>query len=98
MQIQENLAHLKEDIELRGLSANTLKSYTSYVRKFLEFTNKPVETLDEKDVRNYLNLPALDKISIYKHSQLIQCSYAVFLCGDTEPHDELFTAATLQET
>lgn len=49
------LEKMKEDICLRGLSENTLKQYLDNARLFLEFTNKPVQALDEQDIRNYLN-------------------------------------------
>jgi len=39
---------------LRGLSKNTLESYTLNARIFLEYCNRPVEQLNEYDIRNFL--------------------------------------------
>jgi len=55
IQMQKVLEKMKEDICLRGLSENTLKQYVDNARLFLEFTNKPVQGLDEQDIRTYLN-------------------------------------------
>lgn len=55
--MQDYRTHLKKleiDIRLRGLSANTLDAYTNNVRIFLEHTQKPVEQIDELDIRAYL--------------------------------------------
>lgn len=51
---EQVLTRLKEDILLRGLSKNTLESYTIHVRIFLEYCNRPVEQLDVEDIRNFL--------------------------------------------
>ncbi|SFR17936.1 hypothetical protein SAMN05660706_1511, partial [Desulfoscipio geothermicus DSM 3669] len=37
------LLRMKEDILLRGLSKNTLESYTINARIFLDYCNRPVE-------------------------------------------------------
>lgn len=51
---EQVLSRLREDILLRGLSKNTLESYTMHVRIFLEYCNRPVEQLDVEDIRNFL--------------------------------------------
>lgn len=51
---KQNLARMKQDIELRGMAANTLDCYLRYVRIFLEHAERPVEELDETDVRDFL--------------------------------------------
>lgn len=48
------LSRLRQDILLRGLSKNTLESYTLNARIFLEYCNRPVEQLDVDDIRNFL--------------------------------------------
>lgn len=48
------LSRLREDILLRGLSKNTLESYSIHARIFLEYCNRPVEQLDVEDIRNFL--------------------------------------------
>ncbi|WP_006524237.1 phage integrase N-terminal SAM-like domain-containing protein [Desulfoscipio gibsoniae] len=51
---EQVLLRMKEDILLRGLSKNTLESYTLNARIFLEHCNRPVEQLNEYDIRNFL--------------------------------------------
>ena len=48
------LLRMKEDIILRGLSKNTLESYILNARIFLDYCNRPVEQLNEHDIRNFL--------------------------------------------
>ncbi len=50
---EQILQRMKEDIQLRGLSKNTLESYTLNARIFLEYINRPEEQLDEYDIRNF---------------------------------------------
>jgi hypothetical protein len=47
---EQVLLRMKEDILLRGLSKNTLESYTLNARIFLEYCNRPVEQLNEYDI------------------------------------------------
>jgi site-specific recombinase XerD len=51
---EQILQRMKEDILLRGLSENTLESYTLNVRTFLEYCNRPAEQLNEHDIRKFL--------------------------------------------
>jgi len=51
---EQILLRMKEDILLRGLSKNTLDSYTLNARIFLEYCNRPTKQLDEHDIRNFL--------------------------------------------
>ncbi|AGL00119.1 tyrosine-type recombinase/integrase [Desulfoscipio gibsoniae] len=51
---EQVLLRMKKDILLRGLSKNTLESYTLNARIFLEYCNRPVEQLNEYDIRNFL--------------------------------------------
>ena len=51
---EQVLTRLREDILLRGLSKNTLVSYTTHARIFLEYCNRPVEQLDAEDIRSFL--------------------------------------------
>ena len=49
------LNRLAEDIRLRGLSQNTLESYTTHARIFLEFSSdRPIEQLNAEDIRRFL--------------------------------------------
>jgi site-specific recombinase XerD len=51
---QQILTRLTVDMQMRGLSENTQDIYHRYVRKFLEFSAKPVNELGEDDARAYL--------------------------------------------
>ena len=51
---EQVLSRLREDIQLRGLSKNTLDSYTTNVRIFLEYCNRPVDELGAEDIRQFL--------------------------------------------
>jgi site-specific recombinase XerD len=48
------IKRLKADIQLRGLSKSTFKTYTKQVELFLEQCGRPVEELSEIDVRKYI--------------------------------------------
>lgn len=48
------LAKLQTELKLRGFSPLTVRNYSFFVNKFIEKTNKPVEELNQEDVRNYL--------------------------------------------
>jgi integrase/recombinase XerD len=48
------LEQLEVDIRLRGLAENTLESYSTSVRIFLEYCNRPIEQLNEEDIRSFL--------------------------------------------
>lgn len=52
--IEQVLSRMKEDILLRGLSKNTLESYTLNARIFLEYCNRAPEQLNEHDIRKFL--------------------------------------------
>ena len=51
---EQVVTRMREDILLRGLSQNTLDSYTIKVRVFLNFCNRPINQLDEQDIRKFL--------------------------------------------
>lgn len=50
----EALEKMAEDIQLLNMSENTMRNYTRNVRSFLAFVQRPLEELDEIDVRNYI--------------------------------------------
>jgi integrase/recombinase XerD len=52
---EQVLLRMREDILLRGLSKNTLESYTLNARIFLDYSNSPVDQLDEEDIRKFLS-------------------------------------------
>jgi integrase/recombinase XerD len=51
----ESLEKLKSELRLRGFSPLTVRNYLFFVDKFLKRTNKPVEELNEDDVKAYLS-------------------------------------------
>jgi len=48
------LGKLHTELKLRGFSPLTVRNYSFFVDKFLKQTNKPVEQLNQEDVRTYL--------------------------------------------
>lgn len=58
---RQALQRLKADIQLRGLSGNTLDSYTTHVGIFLNHCKKPIEKLNEMDVRSFLGHLIVEK-------------------------------------
>lgn len=80
---EQVLSRLREDILLRGLSKNTLESYTIRARIFLEYCNRPVEQLDVDDIRNFLQYLIHEKKSspgtINIYSAAIRFLFAVTL-------------------
>jgi len=59
--MQNALTRLKADIQLRGLSTNTLESYMRNTKIFLEHCGKPIEELSEIDVRQFLGHLAIER-------------------------------------
>lgn len=51
---EEILECLKNDIKLRGLSQNTLEEYVHRVQVFMAYFERPVEQLDEADIKEFL--------------------------------------------
>jgi site-specific recombinase XerD len=58
---QQALTRLKADIQLRGLSRSTQRSYLTHVGIFLEDCKRPIEELDETDIRNFLGRLIVEK-------------------------------------
>lgn len=81
---KEVLQKMKADIRFRGLSESTIKNYTRNVKAFLKFcNNRPIEELDEMDVRRFLeHLITVKKLaprSVNQHSSAIRFFFAVGL-------------------
>lgn len=80
---EQILSRLSEDILLRGLSKNTLESYTIRARIFLEYCNRPAEHLDVDDIRNFLKYLIHEKKSspstVNIYSAAIRFLFAVTL-------------------
>jgi site-specific recombinase XerD len=80
---KQALEKMGYDIKLRNLSESTYKNYVQNVKRFLEFCNRPIEELDENDVRRFLqHLVDEGKIAprtINQHSSAIRFFFAVGL-------------------
>jgi site-specific recombinase XerD len=80
---EQVLSRLREDILLRGLSKNTLESYTMNVRIFLEYCNRPVEQLEVEEIRNFLwhllNEKKSSPMTVNSYSRAIHFLFAVTL-------------------
>jgi site-specific recombinase XerD len=61
------------EMQLRGYSSKTIVSYSKYLRRFLLFTDKPVETLLTEDVRCFLLFLVNKKLS----TSYINSAYSV---------------------
>jgi len=98
MQNKQYLRRLDADMRLRGLSGHTRDSYRIHVTKFLEYAKRPVEGLDESDVRDFLmHLIRENKIkavTINSYSASIRFFFAVILNRTIE----LPSNPTLQNT
>jgi len=58
---QQALQRMKADIQLRGLSINTHKSYMKHIEIFLNDCDKPIDELTEMDVRRFLGQLIVEK-------------------------------------
>jgi integrase/recombinase XerD len=80
---EQVLSRLREDILLRGLSKNTLDSYTLNARIFLAYCNRPVDELDVEDIRKFLQYLIHEKKSspgtVNTYSAAIRFLFAVTL-------------------
>ena len=80
---EQVLLRMREDIQLRGLSKNTQISYILNARIFLEYCNRPIAQLDEKDIRGFLyyliNEKKVKPQSVNTYSAAIRFLFAVTL-------------------
>ena len=49
------LPKLREDMQLRGFSKHTIRSYTERVTEYLSLLNKPLSATTEYDVRAFIS-------------------------------------------
>ena len=52
---------LKIELKLRGFSENTIKAYVRHNSRFLDYIKKPVDQVEEQDIKNYLAYLIADK-------------------------------------
>jgi site-specific recombinase XerD len=83
MQNKQYLRRLMVDMKLRGLSMHTQDSYRIHVTKFLEHVKRPVEELDETDVREFLihliRENKVQTVTVNSYSASIRFFFAVTL-------------------
>ncbi|MBF0205417.1 MAG: site-specific integrase [Oligoflexia bacterium] len=70
---------LKKELDLRGFSHSSKKSYIMAIKKFLQFVSKPSEDLDENDLKNFqyylLKIRNLNPKTINLHTSAILFFY-----------------------
>ena len=49
------LLKMEMDLELKGYSSQTIKCYTSHIKRFSDFHNKSPEFLGDDEIREYLH-------------------------------------------
>ena len=80
---QHALQRMKADLQLRGLAKNTFDSYMIHARIFLEHCDRPVEELNEMDVRQFLGRLIVEKKlspgTVNSYSAAIRFFFAVTL-------------------
>ncbi len=81
--IKQLLANFKTDMELRGLSNHTQRSYLLHVERFLRFRKQPVAEIEESEAREFLiKLMREDKVktvTINAYNAAIRLFFAVTL-------------------
>ena len=81
--MQQALQRMKADVQLRGLAKNTFDSYLSHAEIFLNFCNKPIDELNEMDVRRFLGHLIVEKKltpgTVNSYSAAIRFFFAVTL-------------------
>ena len=50
----KEIEKFKTELKLKGFSEQTLRNYLFFIEKFLIFTNKPIEQLNQDDAKSYL--------------------------------------------
>jgi len=55
IKMEYNLSSLKKELESRGVSTRTIKSYLYYNQKFLEFAGKIAKFVDRNDISSFLS-------------------------------------------
>lgn len=78
------LPKLREDMQLRGFSKHTIRSYTERVTDYLSLLNKPLSVTTEYDVRAFQlylqNVRHLTPGSVNVHMAAVRYLYEVTLC------------------
>ncbi len=51
---QDPMRKLEQELKIRGLSSKTIKAYLSYNKSFLDFVKKSPKSVNNKDIKRYL--------------------------------------------
>ena len=57
----DELEKLKLELDSRGFSPKTKKSYTFFIGGFLEYANKDIQEMTEEDIKRYLSHLTINK-------------------------------------
>ncbi len=57
----QKMKQLKTELKLRGFSKTTIKAYVYLNSRFLKFTKKPVDQINETDIKEYIGYLMADK-------------------------------------
>ena len=81
--MKQALLRMKADLQLRGSSGHTIESYLIHAKIFLRHCNRPVEELNEIDVRQFLGHLIVEKKlapgTVNSYSAAIRFFFAVTL-------------------
>jgi len=58
---KQALQRFRADLQMQDLSTHTRQSYINHVKEFLEFCNRPIEKVDEMDIRQFLGTLIVEK-------------------------------------
>lgn len=73
--MEELIRKMHRDMIIQNYSPKTVESYLWHAKEFIDFFSKPVESLNEDDIRDYLYHVKTDKQ--YSHSHLAQAFSAI---------------------
>ncbi|MCL1882201.1 MAG: site-specific integrase [Defluviitaleaceae bacterium] len=80
---EEVRARMAEDLRLRGLAAGTQEDYLMHATLFLSWANQPAESMDEENIRAYLNYLITEKklapATVNTYNAALRFLYAVTL-------------------
>lgn len=73
--MEELIRKMQRDMVIQNYSPRTVECYLWHVKDFIDFFSKPVESLNEENIRDYLYHVKTDKQ--YSHSNLAQAFSAI---------------------
>ena len=73
--MEELIRKMQRDMVIQDYSPRTVECYLWHAKAFIDFFSKPVDSLNEEDIRDYLYHVKTDKQ--YSHSHLAQAFSAI---------------------